>query len=134
MRPPALPEPVSQTNASTKPVPPFPQGTTFDSPNVPQPGANGIDHQLRSLMNSQRVHNVRPMDGNGVGAQIECRLNLLIRLAVDDHLQHLQFALCKGGATLALQYGSLLDLRLEYCFSGSHLADRGAELQVHRVF
>src|SRR5262245_50951353 len=46
-----------------------------------EPVLHRIDDQLGGLVNTQRVHDVRAMDGNGVDAQPELRGNLLVRLA-----------------------------------------------------
>src|SRR5580765_3068472 len=76
--------PKCQAPANTTPVPPSPRGTSDDSRNVHQPCADRIDHEFRGLMNSQRVHDVRAMNSDGICAKFKCRRDLLVRLTVDD--------------------------------------------------
>ena len=54
--------------------------------------ADGVDHQFRRIVNFQRLHQIRAMHGDGVGAQAEDRGDLLVRFPVHDQLQHFEFA------------------------------------------
>src|SRR5579864_746857 len=112
---------------------PFPTGTTCDSRNVHQPGADRIHHQFRSLVNSQRVHDVGAVNGDSVSTEIERGGDFLVRLAIDDHLQDFQLPMRERRAALSLQNRGLLNLRIEYRFSGGNLADGGAKFQVESV-
>ena len=71
---------------------PFPIGTTCDSRNVHQPGANGIDHKLSCFVNSQSVHDVGAVNGHRVGTQVKSGGNFLVGFAINNHLQNFEFA------------------------------------------
>src|SRR5450755_1094568 len=70
------------------------------------------------------------MNRDGVGAEIEDGRDFFIRLAVDDHLQHLEFTLRESSVAFTLQRGRLLNLRIEDSFSGGDFSNRRAEFQV----
>ncbi len=65
---PLLPIHAMQATERATPGPPFRAETICDSPNVHQPGANGVDYQLGSLVNAERIHNIRAVNRNRVGA------------------------------------------------------------------
>ena len=75
-------------------------------------------------MNAEGIHDVCAVNRNGVGAQVEGGGNFLVRFAVNDHLQDLEFALCQGRATLTAQSSLLLDFGIENGFSSGDFADQ----------
>ena len=73
-----------------------------DSRNIHQPGANCVDDEFGGLVNSERIHNVGTVYGDCVGAEFESNGDFLVRLAVNDHLQHLKFPLREACIAFAL--------------------------------
>ena len=54
---------------------------------------HGEEHELRRLVHAERAHQVCPVHGHGVHAQIEEHRDLLVRFPVGDELQDLLLAL-----------------------------------------
>lgn len=46
--------------------------------NIHQPVANGIDNQLRRLMDAQGIHNIGAMNGNGISTQVKLARDLFV--------------------------------------------------------
>src|SRR5580658_1053982 len=111
------PEPATAASLTPSPAPPFPTETICDSRNVYQPGTNGVNHKLGSLVNSERIHNVGAMNGNRVGTEIEHRSNFPVGLAIHNHLQDFKFARSQPVVTLAFERRLLLHLGIKNRFS-----------------
>src|SRR5580700_4812530 len=96
------------------------------SPNVHQPGANGVNDQFGGLVNAERVHDVGAMNGYGVGAEVEIGSDFFVRFALDDHRQDLDLSRSERVAPLAFECRWLLELRIEDSFSGGYSPYGGA--------
>lgn len=58
--------------------------------NIHQPVADSVHHQFSGLVDTQRIHNVGAMHGDGIGAEVELAGDFLVRQTTDDQLQYLQ--------------------------------------------
>src|ERR1700686_2179658 len=119
-----LPLPTERTGDSRK----------IASRKINQPVADRVDNQLGGLVDSQSVHHVGTVDGDGVRAKVEGGRNLLVGLAIHDHLQHFEFAWGKRGVALAFEWSRALELGIEYSFAVRDSPDGSAQLQVHSIF
>ena len=71
-----------------------------------QPVANRVDHQLGGIVDAERLHDIGAMDGDGVRAEAQQDRDVLVRFAVDDELQHFQFARWSARARRSPSAGS----------------------------
>src|ERR1700758_3554709 len=103
--PAADPQPIPTSGSKTppRPRPPSRQETTGGSRNVYQPVADCVYHQLGSFVNVQRLHDVCPVYGDSISAQLKLVGDLLVRLPFHDQLQNLEFAPGECGSALAFE-------------------------------
>jgi len=59
--------------------------------------------------------------------------NFLVRLAVHDQLQNLQFPLRQASIAFPPQRIGAIQLRIENFLSRNHAPDGGTQFQIHRV-
>src|ERR1700722_1297608 len=78
------------------------------------------NHKLGGLVNVERIHDIRAMNRNRVGAQVERGSDFFVRFAIDDHLQNFKLARSKPTTLLAFERRGLLNLGIENLFPSSH--------------
>ena len=70
-----------------------------------------VDDELGGLVDTQRVHDVGAMHGDGVHAEVELGSNLAIREPITNQLEHFCFARSQTPCALARQWRWLDDCR-----------------------
>src|SRR5215472_3151608 len=85
-------------------------------------------------MNAECIHDIGTVNRDRIGTEVESGGDFFVRLAIDDHLQNFELALCQGGAALATQSRLLLDFGVKDSLSGCDLADSCTEFKIEGVF
>src|SRR5579883_3512144 len=109
-------------------------GNRGASRKVHQPVANGVDDEFGRFVDSEGVHDIGAVNGNGVDAEIELGGDFLVGFARDDVLEDFEFARREAGVTLALKIAGARDLRIEQGFSFGNLLDGGDQVEIHGIF
>jgi len=83
-----------------------------------------IHDELRRLVNAERVHDVRAMDGDRVHAQRELRGDLAIREPLANEPEDIELAFAERAVPLTLQAGCRRDARIDQA-----ITDRTKKMQ-----
>src|SRR4051812_3383371 len=84
-------------------------------------------------MDSQRVHDIRTMNRNRIGAQLQLSCDLLVRFSIADELQDFYFTWGEPRIALALQRLLFRKPAIENGFAFYQASDRRTQFQIHRV-
>src|SRR5215204_2859940 len=100
---------------------------------IDEPVLQRVDDELRRLMYTECVHDVRAMNGDGVGAEIQLRGNLLVREAIADQLQDLELARRQSSIAFTGQRVGLDQRGIDHLFAGGDAFDRGGEIELEGI-
>src|SRR5881392_735678 len=79
------------------------RAATLASRERDQPVRDGVDDELRRLVQAERIHDVRAVDGDRVDAEIELPGDFAIRQAGANELQHFELAWRQRMCALAFE-------------------------------
>jgi hypothetical protein len=115
---------------------PEPRGrarTPADSWQIHQPVLNGVNDQFRRLVNTERVHDIRAMNGNRVYAQRELGRNRPIRVSFANQPEHVEFPCAECPVPLAFQGRARRDTRIDDGLALRHPPNGRGKIQIKRV-